>query len=299
MAFYTPLRYPGGKGKLAYYLKGITQHNSLMDCHYIEPFAGGAGVALELLMQEYVRKITINDYDPAIYSFWHSILNNCDEFCDKIECTEITMETWYQQREILRSNNYDDQLALGFAAFFMNRTNRSGILNAGVIGGKEQAGKWKLNVRFNKQDLIKRIKKIANYKDRIIIKNEDTLDLLINLSLKPHENTFMYLDPPYYVKGQELYRNFYEHQDHVDIRNQLIKMPLLHWVATYDNTKEIKEIYKNQTLIDFDLQYSAQSKRVGSEVMIFSENLIPPLVELGKPLNNSIVEKPETTTCNL
>lgn len=286
MAFYTPLRYPGGKGKLSYYLKEVIKHNSLLDCHYIEPFAGGAGVALELLMQEYVRKITINDYDPAIYSFWHSILNNCDEFCDMVESTEITMETWYKQREILRSNNFSDSLSLGFAAFFMNRTNRSGILNAGVIGGKEQAGKWKLDVRFNKPDLIKRIKKIAGYKDRISIKNEDTLDLLINLSLKPHENTFMYLDPPYYVKGQELYRNFYEHQDHVDIKNQLIKMPALYWVATYDNTKEIKEIYKYQTLIDFDLQYSAQSKRVGSEVIVFSKNLEVPTLGLGKKQNS-------------
>lgn len=288
MAFYTPLRYPGGKGKLSYYLKDVIKHNSLLDCHYIEPFAGGAGVALELLMQEYVRKITINDYDPAIYSFWHSILNNCDEFCDMVESTEITMETWYQQREILRSNNYDNRLNLGFAAFFMNRTNRSGILNAGVIGGKEQSGKWKLDVRFNKPDLIKRIKKIAGYKDRIFIKNEDTLDLLINLSLKSHENTFMYLDPPYYVKGQELYRNFYEHQDHVDIKNQLIKMPVLHWVATYDNTKEIKEIYKNQKVMDFDLQYSAQSKRVGSEVMIFSDNLHIPTVGLGKAIPQNL-----------
>ncbi|WP_241597241.1 DNA adenine methylase [Rosenbergiella epipactidis] len=282
MAFYTPLRYPGGKGKLAYYLKGIIKHNSLLDCHYIEPFAGGAGVALELLMQEYVRKITINDYDPAIYSFWHSILNNSEEFCDKIESTKVSMDNWYKQKEILSSNNYDDALTLGFAAFFMNRTNRSGILNAGVIGGKAQAGKWKLDARFNKQELIKRITKIASYKDRIIIENNDTLDLLINLSLKNHENTLMYLDPPYYVKGQELYRNFYEHQDHVDIKNQLIKMPKLHWVATYDNTKEIKEIYKNQTLIDFDLQYSAQSKRVGSEVIIFSKNLEVPDLELGK-----------------
>ncbi|EMW1933717.1 DNA adenine methylase [Escherichia coli] len=282
MAFYTPLRYPGGKGKLAYYLKGIIKHNSLLDCHYIEPFAGGAGVALELLMQEYVHKVTINDYDPAIYSFWHSILNNCEEFCEKIHQTEVSMNTWYEQKEILSANSYDDLLSLGFAAFFMNRTNRSGILNAGVIGGKAQAGKWKLDVRFNKEDLVNRIKRIAAYKDRITIQNKDTLDLLIDLSIKSHENTLMYLDPPYYVKGQELYRNFYEHQDHVDIKNQLLKMPILHWIATYDNTEQIKDIYKGQTIIDFDLQYSAQSKRVGSEVIIFSKNLKIPSVELGK-----------------
>ncbi|MDT4323720.1 DNA adenine methylase [Klebsiella aerogenes] len=194
MAFYTPLRYPGGKGKLAYYLKGIIKHNSLLDCHYIEPFAGGAGVALELLMQEYVHKVTINDYDPAIYSFWHSILNNCEEFCEKIHQTEVSMNTWYEQKEILSANSYDDLLSLGFAAFFMNRTNRSGILNAGVIGGKAQAGKWKLDVRFNKEDLVNRIKRIAAYKDRITIQNKDTLDLLIDLSIKSHENTLMYLD---------------------------------------------------------------------------------------------------------
>ncbi|EAM3888365.1 DNA adenine methylase [Salmonella enterica] len=282
MAFYTPLRYPGGKGKLAYYLKGVIKHNSLLDCHYIEPFAGGAGVALELLMQEYVQKVTINDYDPAIYSFWHSILNNCEEFCEKIHQTEVSMNTWYEQKEILSTNSYDDLLSLGFAAFFMNRTNRSGILNAGVIGGKAQAGKWKLDVRFNKEDLVNRIKRIAAYKDRITIQNKDTLDLLIDLSIKSHENTLMYLDPPYYVKGQELYRNFYEHQDHVDIKNQLLKMPILHWIATYDNTEQIKDIYKGQTIIDFDLQYSAQSKRVGSEVIIFSKNLKIPSVELGK-----------------
>ncbi len=192
------------------------------------------------------------------------------------------MNTWYEQKEILSANSYDDLLSLGFAAFFMNRTNRSGILNAGVIGGKAQAGKWKLDVRFNKEDLVNRIKRIAAYKDRIIIQNKDTLDLLIDLSIKSHENTLMYLDPPYYVKGQELYRNFYEHQDHVDIKNQLFKMPILHWIATYDNTEQIKEIYKGQTIIDFDLQYSAQSKRVGSEVIIFSKNLKIPSVELGK-----------------
>lgn len=282
MAFYTPLRYPGGKGKLAYYLKGIIQHNSLLDCHYIEPFAGGAGVALELLIQEYVRKITINDIDPAIYAFWHSILHDTDKFCEKIHATKLSIDMWYKQKEILSSNNLQDNLSLGFAAFFLNRTNRSGILNAGVIGGKAQSGKWALDARFNKENLIERIRRISKYRDRINITNKDTFDLLINLGRKKNQNDFMYLDPPYYVKGQELYRNFYEHKDHVDICHQLAKMNKLYWVATYDNSPEIKEMYKNQKVIEFDLQYSAQSKRVGSEVMIYSNNLKVPDLPLGK-----------------
>ncbi|EKN6169037.1 TPA: DNA adenine methylase [Yersinia enterocolitica] len=282
MAFYTPLRYPGGKGKLAYYLKGLIKHNALLDCHYIEPFAGGAGVALELLMQEYVRKITINDIDPAIYAFWYSVLNHTEELCDKINSISVSIETWNEQKLILASDKHKNILELGFSAFFLNRTNRSGILNAGVIGGKSQSGKWTLDVRFNKKDLIDRIKKIARYKDRIIIKNEDTLDLLINLSLKEHSHYLMYLDPPYYVKGQGLYRNFYEHKDHIDIRNQLGRMPELHWIATYDNAPEIKEMYESQMIVEFDLQYTAQSKRIGSEVMIYSDNIKVPNLILGK-----------------
>ena len=282
MAFYTPLRYPGGKAKLSYYVKSVIEQNNLLDGHYVEPFAGGAGVALELLFQEYVQQIHINDLDIAIYSFWNAVVNQPDCLCKLIHDTPVTMEEWEKQKDILTTRSDTPSLELAFATFFLNRTNRSGILKAGVIGGKQQSGKWKLDVRFNKKDLINRIEKIASYQSRINIYNLDTADLLKTLPKKLPDNSLIYLDPPYYIKGQGLYRNFYEHKDHVEIRSLLDKIKNIPWLVSYDNAEEIGSIYTGYRKQVFDLQYSAQTKRVASEVMIYSDGLSIPDIQLGK-----------------
>lgn len=69
MDYCSPLRYPGGKGKVADYFKQIFRDNSLYDGVYVEPYAGGASVALSLLFNEYVSKIIINDIDRSIFAF--------------------------------------------------------------------------------------------------------------------------------------------------------------------------------------------------------------------------------------
>lgn len=280
--FYTPLRYPGGKGKLSYYIKSLIDENSLNDGVYIEPYAGGAGVALELLLQEYVRHIHINDIDIAIYSFWDSILNNTENFSRLVHDTIINIENWEKQKNILLNSVNHSTLEIGFATFFLNRTNRSGILKAGVIGGKSQSGKWKLDVRFNKTELLKRIEKIANYSSRIHVYNLDTIDLLKSLPVQSPEKTLLYLDPPYYVKGQGLYRNFYDHDDHVAVMNALADTNFPYWIVSYDNHEEIKNIYNNFRVKEYDLQYTAHEKKTGGEVMIFSNNIKIPEIRLGK-----------------
>ena len=282
MAFYTPLRYPGGKGKLAYFLKALIDENNLHDGHYVEPFAGGAGVALELMFQEYVRHIHINDLDKAIYSFWLSVINHTDDLCALIHDTPVTIEEWKKQKEVLADSDNQSALNLGFATFFLNRTNRSGILKAGVIGGKAQSGQWKLDVRYNKKELINRIEKIAVNRDRIHVYNLDTADLLRTELNNLPNNTLVYLDPPYYLKGQGLYRNFYNHDDHVQIREILDTIEDKPWVVSYDNTPEIEDIYSKYRQQVFDLQYTAQTKRVASEIMIYSNQVIIPDVHLGK-----------------
>ena len=283
MKFFTPLRYPGGKGKLSYYVKSIIESNNLLDGHYVEPFAGGAGVALELLFHEYVNQIHINDLDPAVYAFWSACVNKTEELCKLISDTPVTIDTWERQRELLRNeDNSVETLELAFATFFLNRTNRSGILKAGVIGGRAQAGKWKLDVRFNKEDLIKRIEMIANYRNRINIYNLDTVDLLSTLPQTLPKNTLVYLDPPYYVKGQGLYRNFYEHKDHVEIKSILDTITEIPWIVSYDNVGQISNIYSHYRTKVFDLQYTAQTKRVASEIMIFSDSVSIPDTQLGK-----------------
>ncbi|HDY7483338.1 TPA: DNA adenine methylase [Vibrio vulnificus] len=282
MAFYTPLRYPGGKGKLAYYLKALIEENGLHDGHYVEPFAGGAGVALELMFQEYVRHIHINDLDKAVYSFWLSVIEHTEELCALIHDTPVTIEEWERQRTIIADSENSSPVQLGFATFFLNRTNRSGILKAGVIGGKAQAGKWKLNVRYNKDELINRIQRIAMNRDRIHVYNLDTAEMLKSKLAHLPQDTLIYLDPPYYIKGQGLYRNFYNHDDHVQIREILDGITDKPWVVSYDNAPEISDIYASYRQKVFDLQYTAQTKRVGSEIMIYSEKIRIPDLQLGK-----------------
>jgi len=282
MAFYTPLRYPGGKGKLSYYVKALIKENNLFDGHYVEPYAGGAGVAIELLMQEYVRKIHINDIDPAVYGFWYSVLYETEGLCRLISDTPVNMTTWHEQKAVIASPNNHSLLELGFATFFLNRTNRSGILKAGVIGGKEQAGKWKLDVRYQKDGLLGRILSIADYESRIVLHNRDTADFIRNVPSDISTNALVYLDPPYYVKGQDLYRNFYCHDDHVEIMQELNSSKIKNWIVSYDNASEIRRLYKNFRMIEYSLQYTAQQKKIGEEVMIFSNEICIPNIELGK-----------------
>lgn len=271
MKFKTPLRYPGGKGKFAPFVKDLMEANNLTG-DYIEPYAGGAGVALDLLFNGYCKNIHINDIDIAIYNFWLSIIQDTDTFLKLLIDTPVTIEQWRKQKYILSNPNNVSYIEHGYAAFFLNRTNRSGILKAGVIGGTNQLGNYKLDARFNKNDLVSRISKIGIFADHIYIYNEDAYSLLKNIDHSLSSDSLIYLDPPYYMKGQGLYRNFYKHDDHVKIRQVLdnVKTP---WIVSYDNCYEIKEIYKGYRQDDYILNYSAYNKMKGSEVMIYCNSL--------------------------
>ncbi|MBP3346161.1 MAG: DNA adenine methylase [Alphaproteobacteria bacterium] len=271
----SPLRYPGGKSRISKFVAKLIEENNIIKGHYVEPFAGGAGVALNLLFSGVVDNIFINDKDKSIYAFWYSILNDTDKFIDKIISLNVTIEEWLKQREIQKNEN-TDMFHLGFSTFFLNRTNRSGIIKGGVIGGIEQAGNWKLDVRFNKEALIKKIQRIAAYKEHIHIYNMDAIDFLNDEVIKLDiDNTLIYLDPPYYAKAKQLYMNFFEHKDHVKLYDVVNKLQYL-WLVSYDNQKEIKEIYKNkpELTIEYDLRYTAGVKGSGREIMFASENLI-------------------------
>ena len=288
MYFNSPLRYPGGKGKLAKFVKLIFQQNGLLDCHYVEPFAGGAGIALALLFDEYVSHVHINDLNKSIYSFWHSVLNETDALCDRILNTNVTLEEWHRQRCIQQQPQKVSQLDRGFSTFFMNRTNRSGIIKGGLVGGKKQNGKWKLDARFNKENLVLRIRRIARYRSRISIYNYDAAYFINKILPTLPSSTLAYLDPPYYKKGQELYENFYEHNDHVEIAN-LVSGINKKWIVSYDNTPEILRLYNDYKYLIYSLSYSAAVRYKGSEIMFFSDDLDIPTVENPAKIKNSYV----------
>jgi DNA adenine methylase len=274
---YSPLRYPGGKAPFAPFIAKVMEVNGVGGGHYLEPYAGGAGVALELLFHGHASHIHINDADPAVYAFWVSVTKHPDALLDLLETTPITIEEWFKWRSVLRGDCKASLVEKGFATLFMNRTNRSGILKAGVIGGKNQDGNYKLGARFKKDVVAARIREIAKRIDDISVYCEDSLHLLGRCSEFLPNNSLIYLDPPYYVKGKGLYRNYYEHDDHVGIANTIQgKGFKWYWVVSYDNVEEICAMYQLRKSLSYGLNYTAQRRYVGSEVMFFSQNLVVP-----------------------
>lgn len=279
--FYSPLRYPGGKGKLASFMEYMIIKLEHKGGTYIEPFAGGAGIAIELLLKDIVSRIVINDYDKGVWSFWKAILTETDRFIDKVRTVPLTMEEWHRQREITVSQNDKYSFELGFATFYMNRTNRSGIIKGGVIGGLEQAGSWTMDVRFNREELIKRIQSIAARKNDIKLYNKDINSFITHYVPMYEDNALIYFDPPYYKKGKQLYMNFFTHKDHVRIETAIREQVHCDWIITYDDAKEIEEIYTGYDLYLYDLNYSVSAKCKASELIIFRDsNLAPSNEEL-------------------
>jgi DNA adenine methylase len=251
-------------------VESLIKHNGLVGGVYVEPFAGGAGIAWHLLRNHIVENVVINDLSASIYSFWSAVLNHTVDFCEMIESTPVTIDQWYQQKDI--QQRQVSGLELGFSTFFLNRVNRSGIINAGVIGGKAQSGLYKLDCRFNKLDLIKKIQKIASYSRQIQLSNLDAGDFLQTKLTELGDRVLINIDPPYYNKGKELYQNFFDHEDHVRLANIIANLDQ-RWMLTYDDTPEIYELYKDFNPESFSLNYTAQIKRKGSELIVFSPQL--------------------------
>ena len=271
----SPLRYPGGKTILYDKIKEILAENNLLNCTYMEPFSGGAGLALKLLMNNDVSRIVINDFDYAIYAFWHNVLYDTNRFCNDIECITVDLKEWEKQKEIYNNQNNYSMYEIGLATFFLNRTNRSGIIKGGPIGGRKQEGKYKINCRFNKKILIEKIKKIASYRNRIKLFKYDVNDFIKRVIMRQKdENFFVYFDPPYIKKGPELYKNHFNLEEHkylsINIKEKLYGK---NWIVTYDKNQLVQKLYENFCIVEFDLKYSGGKNKKGNELMILSNNL--------------------------
>lgn len=295
--FYSPLRYPGGKSKLTPYVLETMKLNNLEGGTYVEPFAGGAAIAWYLLINKHVEKVFINDLNKSIYAFWHSVLFQTDQLCSMIEAVDITIDNWEIQKAIQKEPDNYSLLDLGFSTFFLNRTNRSGIIKGGAIGGMTQEGNYKLDCRFNRKDLINRIIKISNCQKDIHLTNLDANEFILKVLPSIPDKCLVNIDPPYYKKGKGLYQNFFEHSDHFELYNNVIKIRQP-WMVTYDDTPEINKIYKDYNPLSFSLSYTAQVKRKGFEVLIHkSENKTcefePNITfkELSKLIKNTSKEK--------
>ncbi|HEX3918461.1 MAG TPA: DNA adenine methylase [Caulobacteraceae bacterium] len=272
--FDSPLRYPGGKGRLSQYVIDLIEMNDLVGGHYVEPYAGGAGIAISLLYLEYASHIHLNDLDTAVHAFWRSVLDYPEEMARLVRDTPLTLDERLRQKAIYRDQTAGT-LQLGFATFYLNRTNRSGIIHGGVIGGNKQAGTYRIDARYNRADLSRRVEKIASYAPRISLYNKDAVDLIESDLKTLGDDVLIYLDPPYYANGSRLYRNTYKHDDHAKIA-QLVSSITQPWIVSYDNAEPIRSFYARYRQQTFGLRYSANAKYEGTEVMVFCDGLKTP-----------------------
>jgi DNA adenine methylase len=263
----SPLRYPGGKSAMAGLLRDIRRLNRLGDRPVAEPFAGGAGASLKLLYLEETPGVYINDNDPAIYDFWWALTERSQPFLMKLSRTPVSIAQWRRQRDLYKGAGRVSQLRRGFATFYLNRCNRSGIImNGGPIGGATQAGEWKVGARFNKPELRRRCEKVAEYRQRIFVSCEDGLCFIRRLDPK---STFFFIDPPYFEKGPTLYLDALDEDYHAGLAAQLKAMPDAAWALTYDDCSKIRRLYHGWAAIrPFSLRYAANERRNGKEVLI-------------------------------
>lgn len=269
----SPLRYPGGKGSLYSVLKSFIRVNDLTQGTYVEPYAGGAGVALAQLVTGHVQRIVINDLDPAIFAFWSAVVTEPTRFSEQITKADLTVKEWSRQKEVYLSGSAD-QFELGFATFYLNRTNRSGVLNGGPIGGMDQTGNYKIDARFSKEVLSERIRIIGLHSRMISVTNTDGIKVIKEYACR--EDAFIYTDPPYFNKAGSLYLNSFNGNDHAALAECLNSCPGAKWVLTYDNVPQVRVLYQHRRSTLYSMNYSAHRAVRAQEIMVFSDGLILP-----------------------
>ena len=274
MTFLSPLRYPGGKGLLLRFVREIVLRNGLLGFTYVEPFGGGAAVALGLLRSGDVDQAIIGDTDPAISAFWRAALQHPDELRELVETCEVSIDTWHEQAHALKHTDPSETITLGFAAFFLNRTNHSGILRARPIGGLNQDGPYKIDCRFNKTNLIQRLGQVARLADRVTVHGGDALELLVHLA-PDNSQTFVYADPPYLIKSTDLYLDTMTYSRHQRLAS-LLAARYSNWIVSYDCDPRIaRDLYPDCAVLQFDLRHSAGRSHRGKELMVFSPQINP------------------------
>lgn len=273
-----PLRYPGAKSKLASYIQELIINENLHGCTFLEPYGGSAAVSFKLLENDVISYAKINELDPLIFSFWHSVMNHTEELIQLIETTEISIESWHNISQYRNPNHLNGKTAIeiGFAGLFLNRTNFSGILNANPLGGINQTSNYPIDCRFNKNRIIKSIRDLSIFRDKVDIFNLDAITFMQQETrYKRNRSIFVYIDPPYYEKGPTLYRYYYDYRMHKEL-SKYIKRKTFPWLISYDNHPEIKKMYKRRYQQQIYLDYSVKTSRKGKELLI-SNLMIPPI----------------------
>jgi len=270
----SPLRYPGSKRKLFNYLERISGHNNLSPQMLVEPFVGGGSVFLNFLSRHEKSKAIIADKDELVYSFWKILFAEPSYLINFIRKVRVNLKTFDRYRYISSHPKEFNRKKLAEACLFLNRTSFSGILNnsAGPLGGREQKSIYKIDCRFGRENLIKKIKSISAFKNRVVVLPynwEETLKYVAEKDKYKDARLLYYFDPPFYKKADQLYRYHFDEASHKNLRDKLMKLKQP-WILSYDRAQEIRNLYSAFTRINVSMPYSINSpaKRLEKELII-------------------------------
>ena len=273
----TPLRYPGGKTWLLDYVKAFARFHKLSSTTIVEPYGGSASISVGLIRSQLVTDATVCERDPLIVAFWNVAIHRNEELIEYLSSLEINMETWYGLRRYLdlEKTNLQNELEAAGAFLFFNRTNYSGIIKGGPLGGKKQLSKYKLNCRFNKGRIADKIRSLKALEDKLKIIQIDGLEYMKNHALQSPDNVFFYVDPPYYGAGKDLYRFYFTDFDHQQL-SAFLTGTEIPWLLSYDDAEFIRNLYQKKSNLPVYTDYQSGHLRRGVKELLISNYVIPP-----------------------
>lgn len=266
----SPFRYPGGKGFLTGFLNAEVEKLGNCKRQYVEPFAGGAGAALNLLSKNQVDHVHLNDLDIRVHSAWKAVLEENDRFIDAVKTCDVSLKTWEWAKSFVDQPGQSYSFDLGFATFFVNRTSRAGIISgSGPIGGYKQSGTWKIDARFYRETMMERIKWVGRNAERISLYRLPVVDFLEQCEkMLPSKNTLYFIDPPYVKIGSRLYLDGMLDGGHERLAKYINESRLTNWIITYDDHPLVRDLYKKYSIRHLQVNYSLGRTRKENEVLI-------------------------------
>lgn len=241
----SPYRYPGGKSKVIDYLYWHLE--SKKTGVLISPFTGGGSFELAMLEAGVVDKIHMNDLDPGVFSFWWVLKHMPFELINRIEEKLPTHEEYFQAQQLIKNDyKHADLIEAAWASFLVNRLAYSGVFKANPLGGKFGTSNDLLQ-RWNPHDLVKRINKIHSMADQIKVTQLPAIELIEESYW--NENATLFIDPPYVVKGKDLYHCYFTEDDHIELSQILDSLhmgfPGADVVVTYDYCELLNTLYRS------------------------------------------------------
>lgn len=281
--YVSPLRYPGGKARMAPYLAAMfAEQVSVMDVEvWLEPFAGGAGAGLSLLDDDAVGEIWLTEKNPALAALWRAMLTENETLATHVEQTvpDLDLWAWARSQVAAAARPGTTDADTGFAALVLNRCSRSGMVNprVGPIGGKSQNGPWTLASRWNAPALAERIRHVGSLSGRIRFTEGDAVTAIADLADSGIEDEVIaFVDPPYLREGNRLYANGMDAADHQRLADALNASPV-RWMLTYDDEPTVAaDLYPHRRVLAYRIANTANRARIATEHAVVSDNLVLP-----------------------